>query len=136
MALSEFELIRRFFDRPQAASGRDDVVLGIGDDAAVVTVPEDCDLVLCMDTLVAGVHFPQATSPEAIGHKALAVNLSDLAAMGAEGISVQSNDAEDEFFQSLHPMAWSFPQDFLDSSDPDEDTDLTAGCQREKKLLH
>jgi thiamine-monophosphate kinase len=84
MALSEFELIRRFFDRPQAATGRDDVVLGIGDDAAVVTVPEDCDLVLCMDTLVAGVHFPEATSPEAIGHKALAVNLSDLAAMGAE----------------------------------------------------
>ncbi len=84
MALSEFELIRCYFDRPQAAVGRDDVVLGIGDDAAVVTVPDDRDLVLCMDTLVAGVHFPETTSPEAIGHKALAVNLSDLAAMGAE----------------------------------------------------
>ena len=84
MALSEFDLIRRYFDRPQAAAGRDDVVLGIGDDADVVRVPDERDLVLCMDTLVAGVHFPAATSPEAIGHKALAVNLSDLAAMGAE----------------------------------------------------
>ena len=86
MALSEFELIRRYFDRPLAASGRTDIVLGIGDDAAVVTVPDDRDLVLCMDTLVAGVHFPEDTSPGAIGHKALAVNLSDLAAMGAEPV--------------------------------------------------
>ena len=84
MALSEFDIIRRFFDRPQVAAGRSDVLLGIGDDAAVVTVPDDHDLVLCMDTLVAGVHFPEDTSPGAIGHKALAVNLSDLAAMGAE----------------------------------------------------
>ena len=84
MALSEFDIIRYFFDRPQAADGRSDVLLGIGDDAAVVTVPDDHDLVLCMDTLVAGVHFPEDTSPGAIGHKALAVNLSDLAAMGAE----------------------------------------------------
>jgi len=84
MALSEFELIRRYFERPQAAGGRADVVLGIGDDAAIVTPPCDRDLVLCMDTLVAGVHFPVDTAPAAIGHKALAVNLSDLAAMGAE----------------------------------------------------
>ena len=84
MALSEFELIRRYFERPQAAGGRADVVLGIGDDAAIVTPPCDRDLVLCMDTLVAGVHFPADTAPAAIGHKALAVNLSDLAAMGAE----------------------------------------------------
>jgi thiamine-monophosphate kinase len=84
MALSEFELIRRYFERPQATAGRADVVLGIGDDAAIVTPPCDRDLVLCMDTLVAGVHFPVDTVPGAIGHKALAVNLSDLAAMGAE----------------------------------------------------
>ena len=58
--------------------------LGIGDDAAIVTPPCDRDLVLCMDTLVAGVHFPADTAPAAIGYKALAVNLSDLAAMGAE----------------------------------------------------
>ena len=86
MALSEFELIRHYFDRPLTGDGRTGVVLGIGDDAAVVTVPDESDLVLCMDTLVEGVHFPADTSPGAIGHKALAVNLSDLAAMGAEPV--------------------------------------------------
>jgi thiamine-monophosphate kinase len=82
MAESEFEIIRRYFT-PHGPR-RDDVLAGVGDDAAIVRVPPDRDLVLCMDTLVAGVHFPVATEPAAIGHKALAVNLSDLAAMGAE----------------------------------------------------
>lgn len=81
MAESEFEIIRHYFT-PQGCS-RDDVVAGVGDDAALVRVPPDTELVVCMDTLVAGVHFPEQTSPAAIGHKALAVNLSDLAAMGA-----------------------------------------------------
>jgi thiamine-monophosphate kinase len=82
MSLSEFELIERFFKRPGA--GRGDVVRGIGDDGAVVRVPPDTDLVVAMDTLVEGIHFPTETDPEDIGYKALAVNLSDLAAMGAE----------------------------------------------------
>jgi len=60
------------------------VRLGIGDDAAVLEVPPGQQLVVTTDMLVAGRHFPAATDPEAIGHKALAVNLSDLAAMGAE----------------------------------------------------
>lgn len=59
-------------------------VLGIGDDAAVLDVPSDRQLVVCTDTLVEGVHFPKNTDPHAVGFKALAVNLSDLAAMGAE----------------------------------------------------
>lgn len=67
-----------------AGARRADVALGIGDDAAVVRPKPGDDLVLCTDTLVAGVHFPLETDPEAIGHKALAVNLSDLAAMGAQ----------------------------------------------------
>ncbi len=82
MPLSEFELIDRFFKRP--GTKRPDVVQGIGDDAAVVRVPEDRELVVTMDTLVEGVHFPTETDAEDIGYKALAVNLSDLAAMGAE----------------------------------------------------
>ena len=57
--------------------------VGIGDDSAVLEVPPGHELVVCTDTLVEGVHFPSGTRPEAIGHKALAVNLSDLAAMGA-----------------------------------------------------
>jgi thiamine-monophosphate kinase len=79
--LGEFELIRRFFSRPQA--GQPGVVLGIGDDAAVLELPPDMQLVAAVDTLVSGTHFPAGTDPRSIGHRALAVNLSDLAAMGA-----------------------------------------------------
>ena len=63
--------------------GRRDVVVGIGDDAAVCAVPENQQLVITTDMLVAGVHFPEDTPAHAIGYKSLAVNLSDLAAMGA-----------------------------------------------------
>ena len=81
MSETEFEIIRRYFTRQQPQ--RKDVIAGIGDDAALLQVPADSELVVCMDTLVAGVHFPETTTAAAIGHKALAVNLSDLAAMGA-----------------------------------------------------
>jgi len=76
----EFDLIARIRAR---VGERADVVLGIGDDAAVLTVPADRQLVVAMDTLNAGVHFPAETAPADLGWKALAVNLSDLAAMGA-----------------------------------------------------
>lgn len=82
MSLDEFGIIRRHFVRN--APVRDDVVAGIGDDAALLQVPAGHELVVCTDTLVAGRHFPETTTPAAIGYKALAVNLSDLAAMGAE----------------------------------------------------
>ena len=81
MPESEFSIIDHYFRRSGAE--RKDVVLGIGDDAALLRVPEGQELVVTVDTLVAGVHFPADTPPAAIGHKALAVNLSDLAAMGA-----------------------------------------------------
>lgn len=81
MAVSEFDIIERYFRR--CATQRDDVVLGIGDDAALLQVPADRQLVVTMDTLVAGRHFPPQTTAFDIGWKALAVNLSDLAAMGA-----------------------------------------------------
>jgi len=81
MTESEFDIIRRYFTRHQSL--RDDVIVGIGDDGAVLRVPEGEDLVVSTDTLTAGIHFPEDTAPAAIGHKALAVNLSDLAAMGA-----------------------------------------------------
>ncbi len=82
MALSEFQLIDRVF--AARASARADVPLGIGDDAALLRVPADVELAVAIDGLHAGIHFPEDTDPRAIGHKALAVNLSDLAAMGAE----------------------------------------------------
>lgn len=81
MALGEFELIDRFFR--DAGVSRADVVLGIGDDGAVLRPPPGHDLVAVSDTLVEGVHFPEGSSPESIGHRSLAVNLSDIAAMGA-----------------------------------------------------
>ncbi|UHQ22596.1 thiamine-phosphate kinase [Lysobacter sp. 5GHs7-4] len=79
--MAEFDLIARIRQR---VAQRDDVVLGIGDDAALLRVPAGRELVVAMDTLNAGVHFPNETSPADIGWKALAVNLSDLAAMAAE----------------------------------------------------
>lgn len=79
--MAEFELIDIL--KRRCVSARADVHLGIGDDAAVVVVPVGHELVICTDTLIAGVHFPVDTAPADIGWKSLAVNLSDLAAMGA-----------------------------------------------------
>jgi thiamine-monophosphate kinase len=77
---TEFELIERIRRR---ALLRDDVLLGIGDDAALLRVPDGHDLVVATDALNSGVHFPRDTAAADVGWKALAVNLSDLAAMGA-----------------------------------------------------
>ncbi|MGD8569406.1 MAG: thiamine-phosphate kinase [Gammaproteobacteria bacterium] len=79
---AEFSLIDHYFKH--RARCRDDVVLGIGDDAAVTTIPDGYQLVSAVDTLVENVHFPGDTNPFDIGYKSLAVNLSDMAAMGAE----------------------------------------------------
>lgn len=76
----EFDLVARIQAR---TTPRADVVLGIGDDAALLRMPAGKLLVVATDTLNAGVHFPAGTAPADIGWKALAVNLSDLAAMGA-----------------------------------------------------
>ena len=78
--MAEFDLIESIRAR---AAGRDDIVLGIGDDAALLRVPAGHELAVTADTLNAGVHFPAATAAADIGWKALAANLSDLAAMGA-----------------------------------------------------
>ena len=81
LIVSEFDLINKYFK--SATAERSDVILGIGDDAAVLQAPANMQLVMTADTLIASVHFPQNTSAVDIGYKALAVNLSDLAAMGA-----------------------------------------------------
>lgn len=81
MPQSEFDIIAHYFKNQQVK--RDDVTVGIGDDAAIISIPADRQLIVALDTLVAGVHFPDNTQAEDIGYKALAVNLSDLAAMGA-----------------------------------------------------
>ena len=81
MALTEFALIDRYFR--SCGATRADVRLGVGDDAALLTPAAGQELVAATDTLVAGVHYPEPADPASLGHRALAVNLSDLAAMGA-----------------------------------------------------
>ena len=75
---SEFDLIARHFTRPAA-----NAVLGVGDDCALVDITNGMDLAVSTDTMVSGTHFFPDVDPENLGHKALAVNLSDIAAMGA-----------------------------------------------------
>ncbi len=79
MSQDEFQTIQRFFALPVDDP---DVLLGIGDDAAVVNTTGP--LVVATDTLIEGVHFPRRTAADAMGYRILAVNLSDLAAMGAQ----------------------------------------------------
>lgn len=81
--MGEFELIRRHFQRAPAPAGDTAVVLGIGDDCALLQPSPGHQLAISSDMLVEGRHFFADVDPEALGHKALAVNLSDLAAMGA-----------------------------------------------------
>lgn len=78
--MKEFDMIKRYF--AEQIVQRKDVLLGIGDDCAIVKPDERQNLAITTDTLVAGVHFPVETAPRAIGHKVIAVSLSDLAAMG------------------------------------------------------
>ncbi|MEY4295080.1 MAG: thiamine-phosphate kinase [Pseudomonadota bacterium] len=81
--MGEFDLIDRFFNRHQAQSDADGITQGIGDDCAVFTPTAGTQLCISSDMLVEGRHFFSDVNPEALGHKALAVNLSDLAACGA-----------------------------------------------------
>ena len=86
MALTEFSLIQQFFAQqpPKNAS----TALGIGDDCALLSVPAGYQLAVTADTMVEGVHFFAGADPEQLGHKLLAVNLSDLASMGAKPLAV------------------------------------------------
>lgn len=109
--MKEFAAIEQYFS--QGFVARDDVVLGVGDDAALVQVPQNMELAISVDTLVEGVHFPTSTSAYDVGYKALAVNLSDMAAMGATptwftlALSCPQMDATwlQEFSQGLTDLA-------------------------------
>ena len=76
---SEFDIIQRYFKRPVTGT-----VLGIGDDAAIIAPNADMELAISTDTLVSGQHFFEIADPYKLGYKSLAVNLSDMAAMGAK----------------------------------------------------
>jgi thiamine-monophosphate kinase len=85
--MGEFELIRRFFASAACAAGGEGIALGIGDDCALLQLPAGEQLAISTDTLVAGVHFPDAADPFLLGQRALAVSASDLAAMGATPVA-------------------------------------------------
>lgn len=78
--MDEFEIIRRYFNRETPGK---DVRVGIGDDGAVLIPSPDRELISVVDTLVAGIHFPDTLPAADIGYRSVAVNLSDVAAMGA-----------------------------------------------------
>jgi thiamine-monophosphate kinase len=84
--MGEFELIRRFFAAAPCAQPAQSVVLGIGDDCALLDLPSGQQMAVSTDTLVAGAHFPHDADPLLLGQRALAVCASDLAAMGATPI--------------------------------------------------
>ena len=112
--MAEFDIIREYFQTK--THQRDDVVLAIGDDAAVVDVPADKQLVIAVDTMIAGTHFFHDCPADAVGHKALAVNLSDLAAMAATpvyftlALSLSENNASwlTQFSEGLFHCADAF----------------------------
>ncbi len=108
---SEFSLIERYFRGTGVR--QQSTILSQGDDAAVVEIPAGYQMVMSIDTLIAGVHFPEQTSPADIAHKALVVNLSDLAAMAATptwfllSISIPDNNEHwlEEFSEGLKQLA-------------------------------
>lgn len=110
MALNEFELIEKYFQKGLGAFG---VSLGIGDDCALLQPPPAKSIATSMDTLVGGNHFPKNADPELIAERALRVNLSDLAAIGAEplwftlGLTIPSADHHwlDGFSRGLYQAA-------------------------------
>ncbi|MDP1792442.1 MAG: AIR synthase related protein, partial [Methylibium sp.] len=106
MPLGEFELIDRYFKRPARRAA-----LGVGDDCALLRVKPGMSLAISSDMLVEGRHFLSTVRPERLGHKALAVNLSDLAACGARPLAFT--------------LALSLP-----SADPDFLADFSTGLFR------
>jgi thiamine-monophosphate kinase len=108
MKAGEFTLIKQYFDRPVPEG-----FLGVGDDAAILSVPLGQSLVVCKDMLVQGRHFVPDVSAHSLGHKSLAVNLSDLAAMGAKplgfllglGVPKAEHAWLSEYALGLHALA-------------------------------
>jgi thiamine-monophosphate kinase len=109
MALGEFELIERYFTRPVRRA-----VLGVGDDCAVLAPAPGMQLCVSSDMLVEGRHFLSTVAPERLGHKALAVNLSDLAACGAEPLaftlSLALPRADERFLAGFAEGLWALAE--------------------------
>nr|WP_156184314.1 thiamine-phosphate kinase [Cellvibrio sp. pealriver] len=116
MVPGEFQLIRQFFQREQAEQPAAGVLLGIGDDCALLDIPVGKQLAVSVDTLVAGVHFPTDADPELIAERALRTNLSDLAAMGAEPLwftlALTLPHADEEWLRSFSRGLFACARDY------------------------
>ncbi len=116
---SEFQIIERYFNKQQCKSSS--IIKGIGDDAAVIDVSNQSTLVISVDTLLSGVHFPISTTAYDVGYKSLAVNLSDLAAMGATpawftlALTLPESNSSwvNEFSQGLFDLAQQYDIDLV-----------------------
>lgn len=102
MAISEFELIKKYFTSNDRGEG---ISLGIGDDCALISIPSEYELAITTDTQNEGIHFFKNTSPFLLGYKSLLVNVSDLAAMGAKPycftLSINLPDADENFLEEF-----------------------------------
>jgi len=111
--MDEFRLIERFFRRDSKSF---QVVVGIGDDGAVVKADTNEQTILVTDTMVADVHFPERTAPQDLGYKLLAVNLSDLAAMGATPnwflLNLVIPDADENWLEEFSTGLFSLAEEF------------------------
>ncbi|WP_270182968.1 thiamine-phosphate kinase [Alkalihalobacillus sp. CinArs1] len=145
----EFEFIRSI--KP-AYTKREELIEGIGDDAALYRVASEWDEIACVDTMVEGVHFTRDTmTPEQIGSKALAVNISDIAAMGGVplfylvSISIPKTGWSDEeleqVYRGLHAIGNEFEMDMIGGDTVSSRDALTISVtaigkvERERKLL-
>lgn len=109
--MSEFDLIQRFFTRPTPGA-----ILGVGDDAAILRVADGMELAVSTDMLVSGTHFFEDVDPFLLGHKTLAVNLSDLAAMGASPrwatLALSLPDADEYWLQMFSEGFFSLADEY------------------------
>ncbi|MGA7749932.1 MAG: thiamine-phosphate kinase [Gallionella sp.] len=109
--MTEFDLIRRYFTRPTPGA-----LLGVGDDAALLQVSEGNVLAVSTDMLVSGTHFFPDADPFLLGHKTLAVNLSDMAAMGAlprwVTLAIALPDADDAWLEKFSAGFFSLAQQY------------------------
>ena len=116
MEKSEFQIIKKYFIAPDLNTGEKSIELGVGDDAALVSIPADHNLSISTDVLVEGIHFPKNADAGLIAKKALGTNLSDLAAMASKPLCFTlglvlpdfSEDWLHKFSKSLGEMAKHF----------------------------
>ncbi len=108
MAISEFELINKYFTSNDRGEG---ISLGIGDDCALINIPQNFELAITTDTQNEGIHFFKDTSPFYLGYKSLLVNVSDLAAMGAKPycftLSINLPEATESFLKEFSEGLYS-----------------------------